>query len=67
MRLSSILHKYIRKGRDGASPSGKYKDVTLTDKQLLELWTKATEIEADLYNYHTAVKKLADKKFRTLL
>jgi len=66
MRLSSMLHRYINKGRNGRSDASNTTDITLTDKQLCELWMMATELESALSNYHSKIRLLAKEDFSLL-
>lgn len=60
MRLSSILHKHINDGRKTD------RKVTLTDKQLCDLWSKATDLESDLINLRRDMKTITNRKFNSL-
>ena len=67
MKLSSILHKLINEGRKGETDSNKSKGVILTDKQLCELWSKASNLESALSNFQKEVIKLSNKDFSNML
>ena len=65
MELSSILHKHINKGRKGRSDAGDAENVSLTDDQLMELWTKAMDLELDVACLLAGVERVKDMSLRS--
>ena len=58
MKLSSILHKLINDGRNGRTGSSKATPIKLTDEQLCEMWSKASDLEAKIEKLKTGMRRL---------
>ena len=63
-KLSTILHGYINKGRNGRTDASDTTGVVLTDEQLCGLWEKATKLESVLSTCRDKAMALAKELSR---